>query len=148
MKLFLCLVTPLLLVVFHHCSTAEKVTSDQTKSPARSTRVIDSLPAPKDEEIRKQTADGWRNPYVIAYTDGYELILPDQERSTAHLTLNDLENRLLDLPSERWPLGGVVAVQEIGLRSPGDDSKIASNLRVLKLMLESHKLRADAWPSA
>src|SRR5436190_14433909 len=137
------------LVMIAACSgTAVSSRSTQTKSQ-KDTCVIDSLPAPDDQEIRKiRTGDEWHNPYVIVHRDGYELILHDQPRRDLHLSLDDLEQSLLKMPLERWPLGKVVAVQESGLRSPGDDANIASNLKVLKRMLESHKLRVDLWPSA
>jgi hypothetical protein len=148
MKHLLSVATSLLLMLSHYSVAAEYMTLGQTKSP-RATGIIDSLPPPKDVEIRKiQTADEWRNPFVIVYSDGYELILHDQERSNARLTLNELENLLLDQPSKRWPLGKVIAVQRVGPLSRGAGSKIASNLRVLKRMLESHKLRVDQWPGA
>jgi hypothetical protein len=111
--------------------------------------VIDSLPAPKDAEIRKILTPGkWHNPYVIVASDGYELILGDKKRSNRLLTLDELENTLLDLPLERWPLGKIIAVQEAGLRSPGDDLQISSNLQALKRMLQSYKITInDSWPS-
>jgi len=137
------------LVLTAACSgTAVSSRLTQTKSQ-KDTSVIDSLPAPDDQEIRKiRTGDEWRNPYVIVHRDGYELILHDEPRHPPHLSLDDLEQTLLKMPLERWPLGKVVAVQESGLQSPGDDANIASNLKALKRMLESHRLRVDLWPSA
>ena len=137
----------LVLILGTTCATAAPSCLTQTKSQ-KDTGVIDSLPAPNDQEIRKiLTAEEWRNPYVIVHRDGYELILPDQQRRVAHVSLDDLEEALLKMPLERWPLGKVTAVSESGLQSPGDDTKIASNLKALKRMLESYKLRVDLWPS-
>jgi hypothetical protein len=128
--------------------TAAPSLSIQTKSQ-KDTRVVDSLPAPDDQEILKiRTGDEWHNPYVIVHRDGYELILHDQSRQFVHLSLDDLEQTLLKISLQRWPLGKVVAVEESGLQSPGENMKIASNLKALKRMLESHKLRVDLWPSA
>ena len=128
-------------------ATAAPLCLDQTK-PKKDTRVIDSLPAPNDEEIRKlRSADQWHNPYVMVYRDSYELILHDQARSEARLSLDELQATLLKMPRERWPLGRVVAVQEIALRSPGDDAKIAVTVKALKDMLQSHKVRVDQWPT-
>jgi hypothetical protein len=147
MKLLMFIGSSLLVVLSHYSGTLECAVV-QTKSHS-DTRIIDSLPPPKDQEIRKiRTAGEWHNPYIIVFADGYELILHDQKRDSAHLTMNELENTLLDVPSQRWPLGRVVAVQETGLRSPDDNSKIASNLRLVKRMFESHKIRVDQWPSA
>jgi hypothetical protein len=128
-------------------ATATSSSSTQTQSQ-KDTRVINSLPAPDDDEIRKiRTTDQWHNPFIIVHRDGYELILHDQTRSQVLLNLNELEESLLKMPLERWPLGRVVAVSESGLRSPGDDATIASKLKTLKRMLEPHKLRIDQWPS-
>jgi hypothetical protein len=146
MKHILSVVISLLLLLSHYSAAAGQVTLDQTKSH-RDSAVIDSLPPPNDAEIRKiRDAQEWPNPYVIVYADVYELVLHDQKRGSARLTLNELENALLDLPLKRWPLGKVVAIQQSGLRSAGDDSKIASSLQAVKRMLESYKLRIEQWP--
>ncbi len=111
--------------------------------------VLDSVPEPNDEEIRKiRTAEQWPNPHVVVDADEYQLILHDQSRTALRMGLDELEKALLKTPLERWPLGRVVAVSENGLRSPGDNEKIAKNLEELKRMLRSHKLRVELWPSA
>jgi len=107
------------------------------------------VPEPRDEEIRKiRTAEEWHNPYVMVYRDSFELVLHDRARSPERLLLAELEKSLLDLPLTRWPLGRVVAVQEIAIRAAGDDEKIAENIRALKRMLQAHKVRVDLWPTA
>lgn len=119
----------------------------QTK-PGKNTGVIDSLPVPNDEEIRKiLSAHQWRNPYVMVYTDSYELILHDRARTEARLSLDELEATLLKMPRERWPFGRVIAVQEIGLRATGDDVRIALAMEALKRMLQSYKVRVDLRPT-
>jgi hypothetical protein len=148
MRVSFCTITWLVLVLSHCSGTAVASDLKQTKSQ-KATRVIDSLPVPNDEEIRKiRTADQWHNPSIMVHRDGYELILHDQPRSQGLLSLDELEETLLKMSLERWPLGKVVAVQEIALRSPGDNTKIAFNLRALKRMLRSHKVRVDQWPTA
>jgi len=107
------------------------------------------VPGPRDEDIRKvRTAEDWHNPYVMVYRNSFELILPDRPRTSERVSLVEIEKSLLDLPLESWPLGRVVAVQEIAIRSAGDDQKIARNIRALKRMLQSHKVRVDLWPTA
>jgi hypothetical protein len=117
--------------------------------PQSDIRVIDSLPAPDDQEISKiRTPSQWHNPYVIVTADGYALVLHDQPRSSTLLTLDELEQALLKLPRGLWPLGRIVAVQESGLRAADDNPKIAANLKALIRMLKSHKLIvSDYWPS-
>jgi hypothetical protein len=136
------------LILGNWSGTATCLSLNQAKSQS-DTRVIDSLPAPNDKEISKmRTASQWHNPFVMVNGDGYELIVHDQPRGQKLLTLDELEQALLKLPIEGWPLGRVVAVQENGLRPPGDGPKIAANVEMLKRMFESHKLRADQiWPS-
>ena len=147
MKVSFSIIT-LVLVLGASYATAQTSRLVQTE-PQKDTRVIDSLPVPDDEQIRKvRTGDEWHNPYVIVHSDGYELILRDQPRRFVHISLRDLEQILLKTAVQQWPLGKVVALQESGLRSPGDDSKIASNLKAVKRMLESYELRVDLWPSA
>ena len=110
--------------------------------------VLDGLPDPDAEAIGKiRDAKQWHNPYVIVNRDGYELILHDRPRTTERSNLAALEDALVKLPRERWPLGRVVAVQENSIRSIGDDERIATNLIALKRMLESHKVRIDLWPA-
>jgi hypothetical protein len=115
----------------------------------KQTHVLDSVPEPKDEEIRKiRTAEDWHNPSVIVYRDSFELILHDRPRTSERVSLVEIEKSLLELPLACWPLGRVVAVQEVALRSVGDDEKIATNIEALKRMLQSHKVRVDLWPTA
>jgi len=115
----------------------------------RQTHVLDSVPGPRDEAIRKiRTPKDWHNPYVMIYRDSFELILHDRPRTSERIQLAKLEKSLLDLSLERWPLGRVVAVQEIAIRSGRDDEKIARNMAALKRMLQAHKIRVDLWPTA
>jgi hypothetical protein len=101
------------------------------------------VPEPKGEEILKiRTAKDWHNPYVIVDRDGFQLILRAPAQTFEGISMAELEKSLLDLPLERWP-----AVQESGLRNPGDNQKIASNVEDLKRMLCHYKLRVELWPS-
>jgi hypothetical protein len=114
----------------------------------KATHILDSVPEPRDEEIRKiRTATDWHNPYVMAYRDSFELILDDRPRTSERVPLVEIEKSLLDLPLARWPLGRVVAVQETAIRSAGDGEKIAENIEALMRMLRSHKVRGDLWPT-
>ena len=111
--------------------------------------VLAQLPDPNDEAIQQITdATDWHNPYVIVNRSDYELILRDEPRASTGLSLAELEAKLMSLPVDQWPLGRVVAVQENGVRSPGDDELIDNSLQALKRMLETHKVRADLWPTA
>jgi hypothetical protein len=52
------------------------------------------------------------------------------------------------LPSMAWPYGLVVAVQENGVRAPGDDSRIKRNREELVRLLEKAGVKVDLWGSA
>src|SRR5260370_8932456 len=110
MRVSFWIITSVVLFLGHWSGTAISSSLTQTKSQ-KDTRVIDSLPVPNDDEIRKiLTADQWHNPYVMVDRDGFELILHEQPRSQVLLNLDDLERTLLNMPLERWPLGTVVPV--------------------------------------
>jgi hypothetical protein len=146
MRVSFLIITSILLVA-GHCLGAAPLGLNQTTSQ-KDSRVIDLLPFPNDQEIRKiRSANEWHNPYVMVCRDGYQLILHDGPRTQVILNLDELEQALLKLPLERWPLGRVVAVQETGLRSPGDHTKIELSLKAVIRMLGSHKVRVDRWPS-
>jgi hypothetical protein len=146
MKVSFSIITSIILVLGHCFSPAASGLNQNTSQ--KHTRVIDSLPPPNDQEIRKiRTAEQWRNPYIVVCRDGFELILHNEPRSQVLLSLNELEKALLKMSREQWPLGKVVAVQENGLRSPGDDPKIERNLKAVIRMFGSHKIRIDRWPS-
>lgn len=146
MRVSFLIITSIILVP-GHCLGAAALGLNQITSQ-KDSRVIDLLPSPNDQETRKiRSANEWHNPYVMVCRDGYELILHDQPRTQAILNLDELEKALLKMPLERWPLGRVVAVQETGLRSPGDHTKIELSLKAVIRMLGSHKVRVDRWPS-
>lgn len=119
------------------------------RDPKKPARVLDRVPEATDEETRKVRAyEDWHNPYVMAYPDSFELILHDRPRTSERLSLAELETALLDLPLGRWPLGRVVAVQEIAMRSRGDSEKITKNVEALKRMLQTYKVKIALWPTA
>jgi len=60
----------------------------------------------------------------------------------------DVVAYLEKLPSIAWPYGLVVAVQESGLRAPGDDARIKRNREELVRLLEKAGVKVDLWPSA
>lgn len=55
---------------------------------------------------------------------------------------------LEELPSIAWPYGLVVAVQENGVRAPGDGVRIERNKEELLRILEKAGVKVDLWPSA
>ena len=61
---------------------------------------------------------------------------------------SDVVQYLEKLPSTAWPYGLVVAVQENGLRAPGDDAPIKRNREELIRLLQKEGIRVELWPSA
>jgi len=60
----------------------------------------------------------------------------------------DVVAYLEKLPSIAWPDGLVVAVQENGVRAPGDDAPIKRNREQLIRLLEKAGVKVELWPSA
>jgi hypothetical protein len=124
-------------------------TAQNRKTSKKDTNAFERIPDPKVDKIRRiRTAKDWPNPIVLVNSDSFYLILHvDGGRVQEELNLADLENTLKDLKLDRWPLGRVVAVQENGLRSPGDNEKISEKAKEVKQMLELHKVMIELWPS-
>ena len=138
-------------LVFFVCTTHVLISGNaqNQKTLKKDTNTLDRIPDPKLEEIRRiRTAEDWPNPIVIVNSDSFYLISHvDGRRVREELNLADLEKTLTELKLDRWPLGRVVAVQENGLRSPGDDEKVSKKSKEVKHMLELHKVMIELWPS-
>jgi hypothetical protein len=145
-KMAICSIIILLVLVPGNWS--EAISFGQPARSGQNVSILESLPPSNDQELRKiRDAGDWHNPRVLVNRDGYELILNNQPRNPALLTLEQLEQTLLKTSRDHWPLGKVIAIAENGLRSPGDNPKITSNLKKAIRMLKSHKLRVEHWPS-
>jgi hypothetical protein len=124
------------LLVFLVCMThvLTSGTAHNQKTSKKETNALDRIPDPKVEEIRRiRTAKDWPNPIVMVNSDSFWLILHiDGQRGQEELNLANLENALTELKLDRWPLGRVVAIQENGLRSPGDNEKISEKSKDVK----------------
>ena len=104
------------------------------------------VPNPRDAEIRRiRSAEEWPNPYVVVYSDGYELVLGHGGEAIRKARVAEIEEIVLNLPLRRWPLGRVIAVTEIGLRNPGED--LTKQREEVERMLLKHKVRVERWPS-
>ena len=139
------------LLVFLICTThvLTAVNAQNQNTAKKDTNTLEGIPEPKMEEIRRiRTAEDWPNPIVLVNSDSFYLVLHvDGERVQAELDLANLEKKLKELKLDRWPLGRVVAVEENGLRSPGDNEKISEKAKEVKQMLELHKVMIELWPS-
>jgi hypothetical protein len=139
------------LLVFSICSphVLTPGTAQNQKTSKKDISTLERIPDPKVEEIRRiRIAEDWPNPIVIVNSESFYLISHvDGRRVQEEFNLADLEKTLTELQLDRWPLGRVVAVQENGLRSPGDNEKISEKSKEAKHMLKFHKVMIELWPS-
>jgi hypothetical protein len=142
-------ITMYCLVVFFICSTHVLTQGTLQNQKTSDTGPLERIPDPKLAEIRWiRNANDWPNPIVVVNADRFYLILQvDGARVQEELNLTDLARTLKELKLEGWPLGRVVAVQENGLRNPGDNEKISEKAEEVKQMLESHKVMIELWPA-
>ena len=112
----------------------------------RKQNTLATVPNPRDAEIRRiRSAEEWPNPYVVVYSDGFELVLGQGGEAIRKARVAENEEVLLSLPLRRWPLGRVIAVTEIGLRNPGET--LTNQREEVERMLLVHKVRVERWPS-
>ena len=116
----------------------------QTKSTKQNT--LAAVPNPRQAEIHRiQSAEEWPNPYIVVYSDGFELVLGHGGEAIKKARVAEIEEVLLSLPLKRWPLGRVIAVTESGLRNPGET--LTKQREEVERMLLEHKVRVERWPS-
>lgn len=95
-----------------------------------------------------QDAQDWQNPYLVVQKDGVAFrCLAIAARDWQIIPPAEMKKRLLELPVAAWPYGRVIAVQEIGIRSKGDDKYIAANKAKVVSVLKSLGIRINPWPS-
>lgn len=87
----------------------------------------------------------WQNPYLMVQAKGIDISAIPNAPTMASA---DMVAYLEKLPSGAWPYGLVVAVQENGLRNPGDDASIKRNREELVRVLEEAGVKVELWPSA
>ena len=105
---------------------------------------------PADPAKYRSVADArdWQNPYLMVQAKGIDARPISAETETPTMSPADVVAYLEKLPSIAWPYGLVVAVQENGLRAPGDDARIKRNREELVRILEKAGVKVELWPSA
>jgi hypothetical protein len=93
-------------------------------------------------------ARDWQNPYLMVQAKGIDARPISAETEAPTMSPADVVAYLEKLPSIAWPYGLVVAVQENGLRAPGDDAQIKRNREELVRILEKAGVKVELWPSA
>lgn len=116
------------------------------QSPQTGKDKLANVPNPRDAEIRRiRPAEEWSNPYIVVYSDGFELVLGHGGEAIRKARVAETEEALLSLPLRRWPLGRIIAVTESGLRNPGE--VLTKQREELERMLLKHKVKIERWPS-
>lgn len=128
------------------CSRPPQIAEQSQASPEVRLQQIPSADPEKFSGARDSKA--WRNPYLMVKKDGIWLV--DLDNNEARLVKSEqVLDALAALPASAWPLGRVVAVQEIG-NAGSDEDKIAlrRNRAILAGTLESAKVLINWLPPA
>jgi hypothetical protein len=129
--------------------TVVSVSCSQPTSIQRIANVISSPLPPPDPNKYSDVRDArdWQNPYLRVQTNGIDARPNSTPTKVAAMSPGEVVTYLEKLPSTAWPYGLVVAVQENGLRNPGDDAPIKRNREGLVRLLEKAGIKVDWWPS-
>jgi len=139
--LFLCVTIALL-----SCS---QPTSSQKPVDARKSTLSKRVP-PADPTKYGPVRDArdWQNPYLVVYANGVDARPISAATEAPRMSPAEVVGYLEKLPSIAWPYGLVVAVQEAGLRAPGDNAQIRKNAEELQRLLTEAGVKVELWPSA
>ena|ERR1700730_15293852 len=133
-------------IAFVSCS---KPTSVQGIADTGASPLNYRIPPPDPNKYRSvRDARDWQNPYLMVQADGIDARPISAATEAPTMSPADVVAYLEKLPSMAWPYGLVVAVQENGVRAPGDDARINSNREELVRLLEKAGVRVDLWPAA
>jgi hypothetical protein len=112
-------------------------------------RLDSRIPTPAPPALSGQrTANDWHNPFLMVTIDGIDLFpVAPVGGAPQHIPIAKLAATLTSLPRSAWPLGRVVAVTEIGLRSLGDDVRIRANRQAVERILSALAISISRWPS-
>ncbi len=125
--------------------------------PITKQRVADIGASPLKNRIRPpdgnkylsvRDARDWQNPYLMVKANGIDARPISAATEAPTMSPVEVVAYLEKLPSMAWPYGLVVAVQENGVRAPGDDARINRNRKELVRLLEKAGIKVDLWPSA
>jgi hypothetical protein len=129
--------------------SCSRTLSLQTTADTATSTLRNRIP-PADPTKYRSVADAreWQNPYLTVQAKGIDARPISAATETATMLPADVVGYLEKLPSIAWPYGLVVAVQENGLRAPGDDARIKRNRGELVRLLEKAGVKAELWPPA
>ena len=93
-----------------------------------------------------QILDEWKNPFLVVRPDGVEMVTGRGSSGANTVSVDRMREILVSLPAEAWPLGRVVAVTELSIRSGRDDELIDGTGEALKRMLKELRVEINWWP--
>ena len=93
-------------------------------------------------------ARDWQNPYFVVHANGIDALPTNAATWAPRMSPAEVVGYLEKLPSIAWPYGLVVAVQESGVRGPGDDAQIRKNREELQRLLTEAGVKLELWPPA
>jgi hypothetical protein len=127
--------------------SCSQTTSLQTDT---GTSTLKNRIPPADSAKYRSVANAreWQNPYLMVQANGIDARPINAATETPTMAPADVISYLEKLPSIAWPYGLVVAVQENGLRAPGDDAQIKRNREALVRLLEKAGVKVELWPPA
>jgi len=105
-------------------------------------------PADSNKYRSVRDARDWENPYLMVGAKGINARPISASTEAPTMSPADVVAYLERLPSIAWPYGLVVAVQENGVRAPGDDAPIKKNREELVRLLEKAGVKVELWASA
>jgi len=132
-------------IAFASCS---QPTSMQRVADARTSTLKNRIP-PADPNKYRSVVDArdWQNPYLMVQAKGIDARPTSATTDALTMAPADMVAYLEKLPSVAWPYGLVVAVQENGIRAPGDDASIKrKNREELVRLLEEAGVKVELWP--
>jgi hypothetical protein len=139
--LFLCLTIPLV-----SCS---QPTRSRKPVGTKASALKKRIPAADPTNYRSvRDARDWQNPYLVVYANGIDARPISAATEAPKMSPAEVVGYLEKLPSIAWPYGLVVAVQETGLRAPGDNAQIRKNAEELQRLLTEAGVKVELWPSA
>ena len=124
-------------------------TSSQKPADTRTAALKNRIPAADPGNYRSvRDARDWQNPYLVVYANGIDARPISPETEAPRMSPAEVVGYLEKLPTIAWPYGLVVAVQESGLRAPGDNAQIRQNVEELQRLLTEAGVKVDLWPTA
>lgn len=108
-----------------------------------------NMATPPDPEKYRAIRDAkdWQNPYLIIRRDGVITICNAISKNERKLiSVDELASHLAGLPKGAWPYGGIVGLQENGLRSGNGTELISANKAKVQQILKSLRVESNWWP--